>query len=51
MIIKFLVDGWMRSKAGIGRDSGNDFSFPDPFPFLKINDNYEKLFLNGYPKI
>ena len=33
------------------RDTGNDLSFPDPFPFLKINNNYEKSFLNGYPKI
>ena len=33
------------------RDSGNDFSFPDPFPLLKLNDNDEKSFLNGYLKI
>ena len=33
-----------------GRDSGNDFSFPVPFPFLKLNDNDKKSFLFGYPK-
>ena len=32
------------------RDSGNDFSFPVPFPFLKLNDNDKKSFLFGYPK-
>ena len=32
------------------RDSGNDFSFPVPFPFLKINDIDKKSFLFGYPK-
>ena len=32
-----------------GRDSGNDFSFPIPSPFLKLNDNDVKSFLNGYP--
>ena len=32
------------------RDNGNDFSFLVPSPFLKINDNYVKSFLNGYPK-
>ena len=29
------------------RDSGNDFSFPFPFP--KLNNNDEKSFLFGYP--
>ena len=33
-----------------GRDSGNDYSFPVPFPFLKLNDNDKKSFLFGYPK-
>ena len=32
-------------------DSGKDFSFPIPSPFLKLNDNDVKSFLNGYPKI
>ena len=31
------------------RDNGNDFSFPVPFPFLKLNDNCVKSFLSGYP--
>ena len=35
----------------VSRDNGNDFSFPFPFPFPKLNDNDEKLFQNGYPKI
>ena len=35
-------------RRGYGRDSGNDFSFPVPSPFLKLNDNY-KSFLSGYP--
>ena len=32
-----------------GRDNGNDFSFPVPSPFLKLNDNDVKSFLNRYP--
>ena len=32
-----------------GRDNGNDFSFPVPSPFLKLNDNDVKSFLKGYP--
>ena len=32
------------------RDSGNDFSFPVPFPFKKLNDNEKNSFLFGYPK-
>ena len=31
------------------RDNGNDFSFPVPSPFLKLNDNSVKSFLTGYP--
>ena len=31
------------------RDNGNDFSFPVPSPFLKLNDNDVKSFLNRYP--
>ena len=31
------------------RDNGNVFSFPVPSPFLKLNDNDVKSFLNGYP--
>ena len=31
------------------RDNGNDFSFPVPSPFLKLNDNDVNSFLNGYP--
>ena len=32
-----------------GRDTGNDFLFPIPSPFLKLNNNDVKSFLNGYP--
>ena len=32
-----------------GRDNGNDFSFPVPSPFLKLNDNDVNSFLTGYP--
>ena len=39
---------WMLSRPD-GRDNGNDFSFPVPSPFLKLNDNYIKSFLSGYP--
>ena len=35
---------WLHS-----RDNGNDFSFPVPYPFLKLNDNDVKSFLNGCP--
>ena len=31
------------------RDNGNDFSFPVLSPFLKLNNNELKSFLNGYP--
>ena len=31
------------------RDTGNDFLFPVPSPFLKLNDNDVKSFLTGYP--
>ena len=41
MQLKFALPG--------GRDNGNDFSFPVPSPFLKLNDNDVKSFLNGYP--
>ena len=33
-----------------GRDSGNDFSFPFPFLFLKTSSSIRKWFLFGYPK-
>ena len=32
-----------------GRDNGNDFLFPVPSLFLKLNDNDLKSLLNGYP--
>ena len=31
------------------RDNGNYFLFPVPSPFLKLNDNDVRSFLNGYP--
>ena len=36
-------------KVPQSRDNGNDFLFPVPFPFLKLNDNCVKSFLSGYP--
>ena len=39
-----ILPWWLR-----GRDNGNNFSFPVPSPFLKLNDNCVKSFLSGYP--
>ena len=38
-----------KGERGARRDNGNDFSFPVPSPFLKLNDNSVKSFLSGYP--
>ena len=42
---------WIEGKRTrhVSRDNGNNFSFPVPSPFLKLNDNSVKSFLTGYP--